>query len=149
MDQKSLFLQFWRHEAVATRKVISRIPQEMSDYRPHPRSRTAREIAWLFVVEERLLVEGLERGVLDLAGSDAELRPAEVWDHFVGEGYGIPTDASREALALLARNEAIVVDHTYTAKALAGLIALVREGSLPATSSILFWHTGGQVGVLA
>ncbi len=65
MDQKSLFLQFWRHEAVATRKVISRIPQEMSDYRPHPRSRTAREIAWLFVVEERLLVEGLERGVID------------------------------------------------------------------------------------
>ncbi len=65
MNQKSLFLQFWRHESVATRKVISRVPQNRSDYRPHPRSRTAREIAWLIVLEERLLVEGLERGVID------------------------------------------------------------------------------------
>ena len=41
------------------------------------------------------------------------------------------------------------MDHTYTAKGLAGLVALVREESLPPGSSILFWHTGGQVGVLA
>ncbi len=65
MNQKSLFLQFWKHEAVATRKVISRIPQEKSDYRPDPKSRSAREIAWLIVLEERLLIDGLERGVLD------------------------------------------------------------------------------------
>lgn len=65
MNQKSLFLQFWKHEAVATRKVISRIPQEESDYRPDPKSRTAREIAWLIVMEERSLVDGLESGVID------------------------------------------------------------------------------------
>lgn len=65
MNEKSLFLQFWKHEAVATRKVISRIPQEKSNYRPDPKSRTAREIAWLIVLEERLLVDGLESGVLD------------------------------------------------------------------------------------
>ncbi|MBA3442927.1 MAG: hypothetical protein H0T92_24040 [Pyrinomonadaceae bacterium] len=28
MEQKTLFLRFWEHEASATRKVISRIPQE-------------------------------------------------------------------------------------------------------------------------
>ncbi len=94
-------------------------------------------------------VEALEQGVLDLAGADVRPRPAEVWDRFVGEGYGIPTEASKEAQRLLARSEAIVVDHTYTAKALAGLIAFVREERLPANSSVLFWHTGGQVGVLA
>ncbi len=94
-------------------------------------------------------VEELERGVLDLAGSVAAVRKAEVNDHFVGEGYGLPTEASREAQQLLARSEAIVVDHTYTAKALAGLVALVREDGVSPGSSILFWHTGGQVGVLA
>jgi 1-aminocyclopropane-1-carboxylate deaminase/D-cysteine desulfhydrase-like pyridoxal-dependent ACC family enzyme len=94
-------------------------------------------------------VESLEQGVLDLARSRAPLRRAEVNDRFVGEGYGVPTEASNEAQRLLARSEAIVVDHTYTAKAMAGLVALVREGSLPRESSILFWHTGGQVGVLA
>lgn len=97
----------------------------------------------------RLIVEDIETGVLALAGSDAPPRRAEVFDSFVGEGYGIPTEASREAQLLLARSEAIVVDHTYTAKALAGLIALVRERGLPEGASILFWHTGGQVGVLA
>lgn len=60
-----------------------------------------------------------------------------------------PPERPREAQRLLARSEALLVDHTYTAKALAGLISLVREGSLPAGTSILFWHTGGQVGVLA
>lgn len=97
----------------------------------------------------RLIVEDIEKGVLALAGSDEAPRKAEVLDSFVGEGYGIPTAASREAQTLLARSEAIVVDHTYTAKALAGLIALVRSGSLPEQASVLFWHTGGQVGVLA
>lgn len=95
------------------------------------------------------LVEDIERGVLRLAGSGAEARKTEVDDSFVGEGYGIPTAASREAQTLLVRSEGIVVDHTYTAKALAGLIALVRGGSLADGTSVLFWHTGGQVGVLA
>ncbi len=95
------------------------------------------------------IVETLEQGVLDFAGSPAALRKAEVWDRFVGDGYGLPTEASREALGLLARSEGILVDHTYTAKALAGLIALVRGETLPPSASILFWHTGGQVGVLA
>jgi uncharacterized damage-inducible protein DinB len=64
MDQKALFLRFWEKEAPATRKVISRIP-EQSDYRPDPKSRTAREIAWLIVREEIVLAEGLEKGVLE------------------------------------------------------------------------------------
>src|SRR5262245_12378679 len=65
MDEKALYIKFWEREAPVTRKVISRIPQETSDYRPEPKSRTAREIAWLIVVEERVLVEGLERGRIE------------------------------------------------------------------------------------
>jgi uncharacterized damage-inducible protein DinB len=66
MDQKALFLQFWEKEAVATRAVISRIP-EGSDYRPDPKSRPAREIAWQIVREEIVLGEGLEKGALEWA----------------------------------------------------------------------------------
>ena len=61
MDEKALFLKFWKREAPATRKVISRIPQERSDYRPDPKARNAREIAWLIVREEIILAEGLEK----------------------------------------------------------------------------------------
>jgi uncharacterized damage-inducible protein DinB len=65
MKEHELFLKFWDKEAAATRKVISRIPQERSDYRPDPKARNAREIAWLMVREEIALAEGLMKGQLE------------------------------------------------------------------------------------
>jgi uncharacterized damage-inducible protein DinB len=65
VDEKTLFLTFWEREALATRKVISRIPQGTSDYKPEPKSRSAREIAWLIVMEEKVLVEGFEKGTIE------------------------------------------------------------------------------------
>jgi 1-aminocyclopropane-1-carboxylate deaminase/D-cysteine desulfhydrase-like pyridoxal-dependent ACC family enzyme len=75
--------------------------------------------------------------------------PIEVDDSFVGEGYGLASDASREAQQLAARTEALFVDHTYTAKALAALIAYSRDGRIGEGQTALFWHTGGQVGLFA
>jgi L-cysteate sulfo-lyase len=75
--------------------------------------------------------------------------PIEVDDTFVGGGYGVPTPASIEAQQLAARTEALFVDHTYTAKAFAALIARVRDGRIPNDATVLFWHTGGQVGLFA
>src|ERR1044071_739438 len=66
-------------------------------------------------------------------------------DRFVGEGYGVPTAASREAIELAARTDAIFLDPTYTAKAMAGLIAYVREQRFDRSQTVLFWHTGGQI----
>jgi uncharacterized damage-inducible protein DinB len=77
MNEKALFMKFWEKEAAAMRKVISRIPQEQSDYKPEPKSRNAREIAWLIVREEALLVDGLEKGVLEWKELPA---PASVQD---------------------------------------------------------------------
>lgn len=57
-------MKLWGSEAPTTRKVLSRIP-EGSDYRPDPKSRPAREIAWSIVCEEVVLVEGLEKGRLE------------------------------------------------------------------------------------
>jgi len=42
-----------------------------------------------------------------------------------------------------------VLDPVYTAKAMAGLIKHVREGRFAAGETVLFWHTGGQVGLFA
>ena len=61
MDEKSLFTKFWTNETKTTRNVLARIP-EGSDYRPDPKSRTAREIAWQIVGEEKWLIEALETG---------------------------------------------------------------------------------------
>jgi 1-aminocyclopropane-1-carboxylate deaminase/D-cysteine desulfhydrase-like pyridoxal-dependent ACC family enzyme len=96
-------------------------------------------------------VRGVIAGMGELLGVDgpalAAARDIEVDDAHVGEGYGVPSPASREAADLLARHEALFVDHTYTAKALAGLIHHVRRGSFTAEQTVLFWHTGGQVGL--
>jgi 1-aminocyclopropane-1-carboxylate deaminase/D-cysteine desulfhydrase-like pyridoxal-dependent ACC family enzyme len=101
----------------------------------------------------RSTVGGIIEGIGQLLGIDGKALVSscaiEADDRFVGDGYGVPSDASREAQALLAANEALVVDHTYTAKALAGMIAWIREGRVPPDATALFWHTGGQVGVFA
>ena len=90
-------------------------------------------------------------GLVPLVGADRSFDAAEVVvdDRFVGEGYGIPTAASRDAIGLVARTEALFLDPTYTAKAMAGLIALVRGEAFVRHQTILFWHTGGQVGLFA
>ena len=81
MDQKALFLKFWEKDAPATRKVLSRIP-EGSDYRPDPKSRTAREIAWLIVREEIALGDGLDKGVFEWVEVPAPPTMREVLDTY-------------------------------------------------------------------
>ena len=61
MEERALFIGFWENEAATTRKVIARIP-EGSDYRPDPKSRTASEIAWQILCEEKMIIEALETG---------------------------------------------------------------------------------------
>jgi L-cysteate sulfo-lyase len=94
---------------------------------------------------ERILA-GLE-ALLGVAGGTLRGR-IEVDAGFVGEGYGIPTPQSTEAIALCASREALFLDPTYTAKGMAGLIAKARAGQL-GTGTVLFWHTGGQVNLFA
>ena len=91
-------------------------------------------------------VQRIIRGMDGLESFDA---PVEVDDSRVGDGYGMPTDASREAQQLFARTEALFVDHTYTAKAAGALISYVRERKFAPDETVLFWHTGGQVGLFA
>ena len=66
MDERSLFTDFWTKESETTRKVLARIP-ERSDYKPDPKSRTAKEIAWQIVCEERMIIEALENGKAEWA----------------------------------------------------------------------------------
>ncbi len=66
MDEKALFAKFWTDEAKTTRAVLSRIP-EGSDYKPDPKSRTAQEIAWQILFEEKMIIEALENGSAEWA----------------------------------------------------------------------------------
>lgn len=63
---------------------------------------------------------------------------------FIGEGYGIPTAGGLEAIDLLARSEAILLDPCYTSKGMAALIRHVRSGELTPAETVVFLHTGGM-----
>ena len=70
MDEKALFVGFWTNEAKTTRNVLARIP-DGSDYRPDPKSRTAKDIAWQIVCEEKMLIDALESGKMEWAPAEA------------------------------------------------------------------------------
>jgi 1-aminocyclopropane-1-carboxylate deaminase/D-cysteine desulfhydrase-like pyridoxal-dependent ACC family enzyme len=79
------------------------------------------------------------------------VRPEEIdfTEDYVGPNYGAVTPEGREALALLARSEGILVDPAYTSKALAALIADVRQRRVDPEQPLLFLHTGGTPAVFA
>jgi len=66
---------------------------------------------------------------------------------YIGEGYGIPTQAMREALKLLARLEGLLFDPVYSGKGMAGMLDLIGEGHFGKDDNIVFIHTGGSVGL--
>jgi 1-aminocyclopropane-1-carboxylate deaminase/D-cysteine desulfhydrase-like pyridoxal-dependent ACC family enzyme len=63
-------------------------------------------------------------------------------DDQIAPGYAQPSEAGLAALRLAARTEALVLDPSYTGKALAGLAAAVG-GLVPRGSRAAFLHSGG------
>lgn len=79
-----------------------------------------------------------------LTGADIDIR-----QDYIGPNYGALTPAGREALDLLARTEGILLDPSYTSKAMAGLIDDVRQGRAGRDKPLVFLHTGGTPAVFA
>ena len=88
MDEKSLFIGFWTSESKTTRKVLGRIP-EGSDYRPDLKSRTAQEIAWQIVCEEKMIIEALENGKAEWAPPPTPATMKELLDAYDKQSSGI------------------------------------------------------------
>jgi D-cysteine desulfhydrase len=65
----------------------------------------------------------------------------------VGPGYGQLTDSTAAALELAARTEGIALDPIYTGRAMAGLVAAVKDGTIAPGQTTVFWHTGGLAGL--
>jgi D-cysteine desulfhydrase/L-cysteate sulfo-lyase len=97
----------------------------------HPRiAARCREIADLLEIESKV-------GDGDISVNDTFLPP----------GYGAAGEETLRAILLAARTEALILDPTYTGKAMAGFIhqAKAAEG----TGARLFIHTGGTPAIFA
>ena len=73
----------------------------------------------------------------------------EVVAGHAGPAYGTVHEATIEALHMAARLEALLLDPVYSAKGLAGLIALVRGGRWSTADDLVFVHTGGAPALFA
>jgi len=84
--------------------------------------------------------------LLDLAFNEAAV---EVVAGHAGPGYGIPHEATIEAIRLAGQLEALPLDPVYSGKGLAGLIALIRQGRWRGDENVIFVHTGGSPALFA
>ncbi|MGR9000287.1 MAG: 1-aminocyclopropane-1-carboxylate deaminase/D-cysteine desulfhydrase [Gammaproteobacteria bacterium] len=69
---------------------------------------------------------------------------APVYGGFIGQGYGIPSQEAAEAIKLAGRTEGILLDPTYTGKAMAGFLHGLQNKQFDEYQSIVFIHTGGE-----
>ena len=104
------------------------------------------------------LAEVLQKRVAELATATADLlgekltfREEEILVNadYLGGGYGVVGAGEKEAIALFARHEGLLLDPVYTGRAAAGLVDLIRRGEFSADETVLFWHTGGTPALFA
>ena len=95
-------------------------------------------------------VHKLVNSTLDALGHSAvPTSKIHVDDGYVGEGYGITADSTLEAISMTALHEGVLLDPVYSAKGMAGLIGLIRQGFFKPTDNVLFLHTGGSTALFA
>ena len=101
--------------------------------------------------EKRLRAARVATEAASLLGVDVTIAPDDLATNqeFIGEGYGIPTPGGLEAIKLVAERDGVLLDPTYTSKAMAALIADVRAGTIDPGETIIFLHTGGAPALFA
>jgi 1-aminocyclopropane-1-carboxylate deaminase len=94
----------------------------------------------------RAQVERIARHTAELIGLGRELRDDEitVLEGWAGDLYGIPVESTLDAIRLSGRLEGMIIDPVYEGKSMAGLVDLVRDGTIGKDSNVLYAHLGGQ-----
>ena len=95
------------------------------------------------------VVPRLAAAAADRTGRRAPPPRADIDHDRFGRGYGAVTGDAVEAIHLAARLEGLVLDPAYTGKAMAGLVAAIREGRIGEDETVVFWHTGGAPALFA
>ncbi|MGR9106267.1 MAG: pyridoxal-phosphate dependent enzyme [Gammaproteobacteria bacterium] len=95
--------------------------------------------------EARVQIARLATEAARMLGLDWLFAADEVTVHggFLGPGYGIPTAEAADAIRLVARTEGVLLDPTYTGKAMAGLLDQLRNDS-QRDRAVVFLHSGGE-----
>ncbi len=93
--------------------------------------------------EQALRIARATAKLLDVA---RELTPddVELDERYHAGVYGIPDEATLDAMRLAARTEGLITDPVYEGKSMAGLVDLVSRREIGPDATVLFAHLGGQ-----
>ena len=96
--------------------------------------------------ETREQIARIARQTAGLIGLERDLRDDEIEldERYHAGIYGIPDEATLEAMRLAARTEGMITDPVYEGKSMAGMIDLVDRGEIPRDATVLYAHLGGQ-----
>ena len=97
-------------------------------------------------VETRDQVARIARSTAAKIGLERDLRDDEIEldERYHAGIYGIPDQATLDAMRLAARTEGMITDPVYEGKSMAAMVDLVARGEIPRDSTVLYAHLGGQ-----
>jgi D-cysteine desulfhydrase len=93
---------------------------------------------------DRLLSEFNERFHMQ-----AQLGEYELFDQYIGPGYGQTYEVQRRWMRKLKDVEGVLLDPSYGGKAFCGMMEMISEGNFRSNDRVLFIHTGGIWGLVA
>jgi uncharacterized damage-inducible protein DinB len=74
---KKIFLRVWDREFRTTLNVLRSFPEDARDGKPHERSRSARDLAWQCVIDERVMATITEKPAHDLRNASPSPIPPD------------------------------------------------------------------------
>ncbi len=93
----------------------------------------------------RPVLTHIANGAAARIGSDIRLTEPDFslnYD-YLGAGYAMPGELEFNAIRDLAHHEGILLGPVYTARAMGGMLDLIKKGHFTKDQTVLFWHTGG------
>ncbi|HET6273141.1 MAG TPA: DinB family protein [Bacteroidota bacterium] len=65
MSEKDMFITTWEREFQTTLKILKALPMDKVDLKPAEKSKSAKDLAWTFVGEEGVIIDGVCKGKID------------------------------------------------------------------------------------
>jgi 1-aminocyclopropane-1-carboxylate deaminase len=94
--------------------------------------------------QTREQIARIAENTAQLIGTDPAAVEVILDERYHGGTYGIPDEATLDAMRTAARTEGMITDPVYEGKSMAALIDLVSRGEIDRGSKVLYAHLGGQ-----
>jgi 1-aminocyclopropane-1-carboxylate deaminase len=101
--------------------------------------------------QTREQISRIARQTADLIGARQEVTDDDIHldERYHAGTYGIPDDATLDAMRVAARTEGMITDPVYEGKSMAALIDLISRREIPPDATVLYAHLGGQPAINA